>query len=361
MNPINQNNTTTTAPAAGVSRTPEGTETAAEIGATLELSSYKLCKYRKYEVRLTVPKKWRVDRGLSEVDLLQALLSAKCCRLGSSTEVGCERCAVDRVVVLTATTQWPIRQENNDLETYVCAIQSKCTSSRDHLHSQVVLLITSLPFAQPLTSEAFGLLARDKGQKVPKEDAEAGVVPPAANLSKKRVHPESSTMAAQRPSPQDIAVSSIRLVSAPPSAQEPVAPPEVLTAVGPMQSSVSAPAPAQVMPYTLDISYPQNLGYSTVRVGASATTSPSPAPVIPEQIIKNRTLPPLESSAGDLTHILPEAFVYPCLKSNPNTPENNNQPAGGQVQAGAASSSIAPIPPPSSLGTPKQAHILPSK
>jgi hypothetical protein len=88
----------------------------------LELSSNKLCKYRKYEVSLTVNRGWRVKNGLSEVDLLQALLGAKCCRLGSGTPAMCEKCAADKVVTLTATTQWPVRRDATDAETYVCAI-----------------------------------------------------------------------------------------------------------------------------------------------------------------------------------------------------------------------------------------------
>lgn len=130
--------------------------------ATLELSSYKLCKYRKYEVRMTITRQWRTENRLSEIDILQALIGAKCCKLGTSQAVACDRCSCDQVVTLSATTQWPVRRDGSESETYLCAIQSRCTSSRDHLRSSLVLLIDNLPFPVPLTTEPFVLLARDK-------------------------------------------------------------------------------------------------------------------------------------------------------------------------------------------------------
>ena len=49
----------------------------------LELSSNKICKFRKYDVKLTVKKSWRLENGVSEIAILKALLFAKCCCFGS--------------------------------------------------------------------------------------------------------------------------------------------------------------------------------------------------------------------------------------------------------------------------------------
>lgn len=46
----------------------------------LELSSNKICKFRKYDVKLMVKKMWRLTNKVSEIAILKALLSAKCCR-----------------------------------------------------------------------------------------------------------------------------------------------------------------------------------------------------------------------------------------------------------------------------------------
>ena len=56
--------------------------------AKIELGTNKLYKYRKYDVRLLVKKSWRLRSGVSEIDILKALLSARC--LCEETRVGTE-------------------------------------------------------------------------------------------------------------------------------------------------------------------------------------------------------------------------------------------------------------------------------
>lgn len=54
-----------------------------ESWARIELSTNKLYKYRKYDVRLLVKKIMRIRSGVSEIDILKSLLSAKCCCEGT--------------------------------------------------------------------------------------------------------------------------------------------------------------------------------------------------------------------------------------------------------------------------------------
>ena len=54
-----------------------------ENWARIELGTNKLYKYRKYDVRLLVKKIARIRSGVSEIDVLKSLLSAKCCCEGT--------------------------------------------------------------------------------------------------------------------------------------------------------------------------------------------------------------------------------------------------------------------------------------
>lgn len=56
----------------------KGSDGQEENWARIELSTNKLYKYRKYDVRLFVKKSMRIRSGVSEIDILKSLLSAKC-------------------------------------------------------------------------------------------------------------------------------------------------------------------------------------------------------------------------------------------------------------------------------------------
>lgn len=130
----------------------------------LALSAQKLCKFRKYQVVLTVARAWRVQAQLTEAAVYSALLAAKCCRSGTTVPVGCARCKCQPVVVLTPAAQRPAHNPATDEEAYTCTVQSKCSSSRDHLKSALVLVVNTLPAMGEVVSDTFVLLARDKGR-----------------------------------------------------------------------------------------------------------------------------------------------------------------------------------------------------
>jgi len=135
----------------------------------LELSSTKLFKFRRHFVTFKVKRSWRLDHNLTEPDIFNALLTARCCLLGSDTEAACKKCKCSPVVVLSATEQHPTYDASTDIETYECAIQSRCTSSRDHLKSSLVLVINKIPSKPDIASNPFVLHARDKSKPDKKE------------------------------------------------------------------------------------------------------------------------------------------------------------------------------------------------
>jgi len=129
----------------------------------LVVGAQKLCKFRRYNVTLTIPKAWRIERGLSESKVMSALLEAKCCRAGTSVIAGCPRCKCQPVVSLFAMSKWPQAGNVSDgNETYSCCIRTRCSSSRDHLKSSLTLVLDGLPLSECIVSNSFVLLARDK-------------------------------------------------------------------------------------------------------------------------------------------------------------------------------------------------------
>eukprot|EP00727_Mastigamoeba_balamuthi_P012793 m51a1_g8136 hypothetical protein (882) ;mRNA; r:10821-13961 len=328
--------------------------------ATLELSSYKLCKYRKYEVRMSIQRTWRQDNGLSEIDILQALIGSKCCKLGTSQPVSCDRCACDQVVTLSATTQWPVRRDGSETETYLCAIQSKCTSSRDHLRSSLVLLIDNLPFPVPLTTEPFVLLARDKsgmrargsgGPRGEYDDASPQEPPPggvrggpgAAAAQQKAAR--RSRAAGEHKEHRDEQTSRNRRrtgledasVVAPPPAQmsdeSPAAPSASAAAVAPLLPPL--PGGAQQLQQLQQLQQQQQQ-----QQPGTAGSSPSSTIVSPSGMSLKCRQPVVTGPAikfgVDLTTLLPEASVATALKrekEEPGSAPGAGAPGGGQQGA----------------------------
>jgi len=129
----------------------------------LVVGAQKLCKFRRYNVTLTIPKTWRIERGLTEAKVMNCLLEAKCCRAGTTVVAGCPRCKCQPVVSLVGTSKWPQASSVSEgNENYTCSIRTRCSSSRDHLKSSLTLVIDGLPLSECIVSNSFVLLARDK-------------------------------------------------------------------------------------------------------------------------------------------------------------------------------------------------------
>ena len=157
----------------------------AQACCVLELSAARLYRYRTYTVMLSLRRAWRCEHGLTELGVFDALLSARCCLLGTSTVASCARCKCARVVELSATSHAPLYRADTDVEVYACGIQSRCSSSRDHLKSALMLLVDGLPTPAPVLSPPFVLYARDKKTKgaAAKTAAPATVRPPTTSTA----------------------------------------------------------------------------------------------------------------------------------------------------------------------------------
>lgn len=148
----------------------------------LEMSATRLYRYRTYTVLLSLRRAWRLEHALTPLNVFDALLSARCCLLGTSTAASCPRCKCARVVELSGTSHEPAYHADTDVEVYSCGLQSRCTSSRDHLKSALMLLIDTLPTPAPILSFPFVLYARDKQTKAAKAAAAKAAAEAAATV-----------------------------------------------------------------------------------------------------------------------------------------------------------------------------------
>ena len=161
----------------------------------LRMSSAKLCKFRKYTLELVVAREDRIKAGLTESAVFAAVLHAKCCRSGTTTVANCAKCRCQPVVTLTSATQWA-RHDGADNEVYACIVQSKCSSSRDHLKSPLVLRVDTIPTLGVLETEPFVLLARDKGKNKNRRDQSLDAVAAAVAAPEKRPRTDTAAPAA---------------------------------------------------------------------------------------------------------------------------------------------------------------------
>ncbi|KAH3759589.1 hypothetical protein Pelo_8588 [Pelomyxa schiedti] len=99
--------------------------------------------WRKPEtLTIRVRRSWRTERHIDSCDFLHAGLRAKCCHPTTLQEMKCFKCSKDgSPVKLVVQNHLAEYDPPRDLEQYLFTIKTTCTSSRNHLHSTVVIVI----------------------------------------------------------------------------------------------------------------------------------------------------------------------------------------------------------------------------
>jgi hypothetical protein len=103
-----------------------------------------------------------MSKKLTEKDIFEAGTNAKCCRHGTLEATQCDRCG--RIVFIAPKGTAP-EEIAPGVEKYGFVIRSRCTSSREHLHSALVLWLDQLPTQRPVLSKSFVVHARIKKSK----------------------------------------------------------------------------------------------------------------------------------------------------------------------------------------------------
>ncbi|KAH3759594.1 hypothetical protein Pelo_8593 [Pelomyxa schiedti] len=118
--------------------------------------------WRKPEtLTIRVRRSWRTERHIDSCDFLHAGLRAKCCHPTTLQEMKCFKCSKDgspvKLVVQNHLAQY---DPPRDLESYLFTIKTTCTSSRNHLHSTVVIVIDLPKHSTPIKTSPLQLRAR---------------------------------------------------------------------------------------------------------------------------------------------------------------------------------------------------------
>jgi len=127
-------------------------------------------KFRPFVLSIELDSAYIRREGLTPSDILQAGLSAKCCRESDlNTDLApCSVCSPGRRVVelgVSDRKRFCARSTGHGTESFVFdSCRSNCSSSRDHHKSAICIVIDGLPHAGRIASPPLVLQAREKQQ-----------------------------------------------------------------------------------------------------------------------------------------------------------------------------------------------------
>eukprot|EP00727_Mastigamoeba_balamuthi_P004390 m51a1_g1395 hypothetical protein (318) ;mRNA; f:482633-484084 len=140
---------------------------AAFQGPVLSLSSRVLHRYRAFTALLLLRTRWRTDRRLSQAEVAAALLGARCCRPGTLVAVECRACEGVLDVYESEEEQERLRRElPAGIELYAVGVRTRCTSSRKHVGSAMLVLAAELLPGTVVVSERFAIYARHAARHI---------------------------------------------------------------------------------------------------------------------------------------------------------------------------------------------------
>ncbi|KAH3732750.1 hypothetical protein Pelo_16416 [Pelomyxa schiedti] len=135
------------------------------------------------KVTVTVQKEWRLHHGLTETSLFDAVTACKAFAYGSSsmTEIKCYSCSTDtgKVISVSALEKVPRVDSKTGREKYLFLLTSLCKSSRDHLSSDLNMLVSFPNCAGSSISTPFSLRSR-----APCKYSSSSATSPSSPLSK---------------------------------------------------------------------------------------------------------------------------------------------------------------------------------
>eukprot|EP00727_Mastigamoeba_balamuthi_P011394 m51a1_g6878 hypothetical protein (315) ;mRNA; r:206923-208045 len=138
---------------------------AAFQGPVLSLSSRVLHRHRSFAALLLLRSRWRSARALSQADIADALLGARCCMPETLAPAECERCGGVLDVSENAAEQRRLSRDLPcDIELYAVTVRTRCTSSRAHVGTTMLVLAVDLAPGTVVVSDRFAVYARPAGR-----------------------------------------------------------------------------------------------------------------------------------------------------------------------------------------------------
>lgn len=139
-----------------------------DSGVTIEIEDPIMYKHHHYRMYLRVKSEWRVHAGIEPRALADAVAAGTWHKYGSSEDAICTICdpcggppvRIQVESIAPCVETFPDAQVP-EYELYTFDLYPKCTSTRVHMKSQIVLLVGGIPDLPPITSPPVSLRARD--------------------------------------------------------------------------------------------------------------------------------------------------------------------------------------------------------
>eukprot|EP00727_Mastigamoeba_balamuthi_P004258 m51a1_g1383 hypothetical protein (313) ;mRNA; f:453459-454493 len=140
---------------------------AAFQGPVLGLNARVLHRYRSFTALLLMRTRWRTERRLSQADAATALLKARCRVPGTLATAECRLCGGVLNVSENVAEQENLRRGlPHDIELYAATLRTRCTSSRKHVGSTMLVLAADLAPGFTVVSDRFAIYARHAARHV---------------------------------------------------------------------------------------------------------------------------------------------------------------------------------------------------
>ncbi|KAH3760932.1 hypothetical protein Pelo_7243 [Pelomyxa schiedti] len=125
-----------------------------------------LYRFRRYKMKVSVCRSWRITSGVSFTEIAQKVIGGTWLKYGTFESVACKKCCpqgeppVD--IQLLSLPDAVVRESvaSSLTDDLIFELSTRCTSSREHLRSQVILLVSGISNLPPVTSKPLSLRAR---------------------------------------------------------------------------------------------------------------------------------------------------------------------------------------------------------
>ncbi|KAH3731717.1 hypothetical protein Pelo_17451 [Pelomyxa schiedti] len=166
----------------------------------LRIETDILYKFHSYKMRLNVDSLWRQSMGMSPSDISNHVLKGKWLKYGTLQEALCQKCNTVNGAPVEITL-WSLPDVTNSFDTlsrakevFIFNLTTKCTSTKAHLKSEIVLVVSSIPGAYPFSSNPITICARDRHRQRRKTPPSPTLPLPTMTLSLSPQHASSKNI-----------------------------------------------------------------------------------------------------------------------------------------------------------------------
>ncbi|KAH3732035.1 hypothetical protein Pelo_17133 [Pelomyxa schiedti] len=155
----------------------------------IELETDVLYKFRQYKMTVVVCRMWRVRSCVTSTDIARRVIAGSWLKYGSFESANCAKCCQNglppldiKLISLPDADLHERCDDPNVTDILQFELTTRCTSSREHLRAQVVLLVTGINEAPPFTSKPISLRARNhkpSASRNPKKSTQTGLPTPS--------------------------------------------------------------------------------------------------------------------------------------------------------------------------------------